>query len=150
MPHSEKQDIDTAIVSGLEAIGHAYRALLWEQAREHDLSPLQIQLLIHIREAQSVKISGLARHFMLTKPTVSEAIRSLERKHMIGRHKDPDDARSHSVRLTEWGADIAHIASFYTEPVRRIIAPVALAEKEILLKNIRGLLRRLEQEGAED
>ncbi len=150
MNPAEKEDIDTAIVSGLEALAQAYRVLLWEQARKHDLSPLQVQLLIHIREQQSVKITGLAQHFMLTKATVSEAVRSLERKNMINRHKDASDARSHSVRLTEWGADIAHIASFYPEPVRRIIAPVSPAEKAVLLKNIRGLLRRLAPEPEAD
>lgn len=144
MKNTEKQDIDTAIVAGFEAIAHAYRSLLWEQARKHDLSPLQVQLLIHTREEGEVKVSSLALHFSLSKATISEAIRSLERKNMIGKHKDPADARSAAIRLTEWGADIAHIASFYTEPVRRIIAPVALPEKEILLQNIRGLLRKLQ------
>lgn len=144
MKTKEKQDIDTEIVDGLEHISRAYRILLSEQARKHDLSPLQVQLLLHIRQRQEVRVSHLALYFGLTKATISEAVRSLESKNIIGKFPDPDDARSYTIKLTEWGGNIAHIASFYTEPVRKIIAPVTLTEKEILLRNINGLLRKLQ------
>lgn len=144
MKRKEKQDIDTAIVDGLGHIARAYRMLLSEQARKHDLSPLQVQLLLHIQQEGEVRVSSLARYFGLTKATISEAIRSLEHKNMIGKYQDPADARSYTIKLTEWGGNIAHIAAFYTEPVRSIIAPVTLTEKEILLRNINGLLRKLQ------
>lgn len=139
-----EQDLDQAIVAGFEHISRAYRMLLAEQARKHDLSPLQVQLLLYIRQEQEVRVSSLAQHFALTKATISEAIRSLESKNMIGKHKHQSDGRSYTIKLTERGGDIAHIASFYTEPVRKIIAPVTAAEKEILLRNINGLLRKLQ------
>ncbi len=83
-----KPSLDNAIVEGLEQISRAYRLLLAEQARKHDLSPLQVQLLLYIQGAQElVRVSSLARHFGLTKATVSEAVRSLEQKNMIGKQK---------------------------------------------------------------
>lgn len=144
MKTGKSKDADDAIIDGFEQITQAFRILLSEQARKHDLSPLQVQLLIHLRREGEVRVSSLAQHFSLTKATISEAIKSLESKNIIGKHKDPADARSYAIRLTEWGANIAHIASFYTEPLRRILAPVAVQEKEILLKNIIGILRKLQ------
>ena len=144
MKTGKTRDLDDAVIDGLGQITKAFRMLLSEQARKHDLSPLQVQLLIYLQQEGEVRVSNLAQHFGLTKATISEAVKSLESKNIIGKHKDPADARSYAIRLTEWGADIAHIASFYTEPLRRIIAPVSLQEKEILLKNIQGILRKLQ------
>lgn len=144
MKTGKTRDLDDAVIDGLGQITKAFRMLLSEQARKHDLSPLQVQLLIYLQQEGDMRVSNLAQHFGLTKATISEAVKSLESKNIIGKHKDPADARSYAIRLTEWGADIAHIASFYTEPLRRIIAPVAMQEKEILLKNIQGILRKLQ------
>jgi DNA-binding MarR family transcriptional regulator len=144
MKTGKTEDLDDGVIDGFIQIAQAFRLLLSEQARKHDLSPLQVQLLIHLQQEGEVRVSSLAQHFGLTKATISEAVKSLESKNIIGKHKDQADARSYAIRLTEWGANIAHIASFYTEPLRRIIAPVAVQEKEILLKNIKGILRKLQ------
>lgn len=138
-------DQTAQIVLGLEQISSALRALLWQQAKEHDLSPLQVQVLlfIYFRGEEPVTMSLLAEQFKLSKATMSIAIKSMEQKRFINKRKAEADSRSYILLLTDWGKDIAHIAGFYLEPVRKIVSSIAVSEKEILLKNITGIIGKL-------
>ncbi len=138
-----KQPDKTAeIIKGLEHISNIFRTLLSEQAAEHELSILQVQILLQLYFNNTETWSGiaLAQKLNLSKATISTTLKSLERKRLIIKKKDNKDSRAcHSV-LTEWGKQIAHIAGFYPEPLKGIIAPIATREKEILLKNINGII----------
>lgn len=139
-------DQTAQIVLGLEQISSALRNLLWQQANEHGLSPLQVQVLlfVYFREQEPVTMTLLAGQFKLSKATMSIAIKSMEQKRFITRKKAEADSRSYILLLTDWGKDIAHIAGFYLEPVRKIVSSIAVAEKEILLKNINGIIGKLQ------
>ena len=71
--NNQLQSIESKIVVALERISEAFRVLLWEEAKEHALSPIQVQLLIfccfHTEEKR--KIGFLAVEFNLTKATIS-------------------------------------------------------------------------------
>ncbi len=41
--------IEGKIVAGMERLSQVFRILLWEKAKKHNLSPIQIQLLIFIK-----------------------------------------------------------------------------------------------------
>ncbi len=139
------QDQTVQIVLGLEQIGRSIENMLWQQALEHELSPLQIRILlfIHFRKKQ-MGVSLLASEFNLSKATVSVALKPMEQKKLIIKKKSATDNRSIDILLTEWGSQIAHVAGFYLEPLRKIIAPIPATEKEIMLKNITGILGRIE------
>jgi len=101
------QNTDTVskIVVGLERISEAFRALLWEYAKTIGLSPIQIQILIFVayHREQLCTVSHLAKEFNLTKPTISDAVKALEKKGMISKHKTLVDSRSYFIALTEEG-----------------------------------------------
>lgn len=138
-------DITADIVTGLEQISNIYRALLLQQATEHKLSSLQVQILLCIYFNKDEKLNSvlLARKLHLSKATISVALKSMEQKRLIVKRKEDKDQRSRSILLTDWGKQIAHIAGFYPEPLRKIIAPISTREKDILLKNIKGIISKL-------
>ena len=65
--------LDNKIVAGLERLSQVFRILLWDKAKEHRLSPIQIQLLIFIQYHSSDKttISYLARSLILQSPPLA-------------------------------------------------------------------------------
>ncbi len=137
------KDITAKIVVGLERIGHRMNALLKMQAWEHGLSSLQIRILLFIYfSKEKTTLSLLSNEFFLSKPTISIALKSMEQKGLIVRLKDDDDKRNKPFALTEWGRQIAHVAGFYPERLRKIVSNIDQKEKEILLKNINGILDR--------
>lgn len=140
-------DLTSRIVTGLEQIGDHIYALLKAQAMEHDLSPLQVRILIflHFYEEQTT-LSTLAATFKLSKATLSVTLRSMEQKKLIGKKTTEGDRRSARIELTESGKRIAHVAGFYPEPLKKIIAPMTAAEKETFLTIVEGILHKLSSE----
>ncbi|MCO6487069.1 MAG: MarR family transcriptional regulator [Phaeodactylibacter sp.] len=114
-PQAQAGSLEAKIVVALERIAEVFRVSLWNAGKEHGLSPLQIQLLIFLKfhSAEKCKVSYLAREFSLSKPTISEAVRTLLKKELIGKETDPGDTRSFSIHLSAEGEKLAEeTASF--------------------------------------
>ena len=81
----QQKSITSKIVVGLERISEVFKVLLWEHAKVIGLSPIQIQILIFIayHKQELCNVSHLAKEFNVTKPTVSDAIKVLDRKKFI-------------------------------------------------------------------
>ena len=97
----QNANIDNKIVAGLERISQVFRILLWEKAKRHKLSPIQIQLLIfiHNHSPKNATISYLAEEFNFSKATISDSIKILEQKQLISKITDNKDARSYQIQL---------------------------------------------------
>lgn len=146
----QNTNLDSKIVAGLERLSQVFRVLLWEKAKQHGLSPIQIQLLIFIKQHSADKstVSYLAQEFNVTKPTISDAIKVLEQKKMIKKLADEVDTRSYTVQLTAAGKSIVSDTEHFVNPVTEIIADFNLPEKLVLWKNITKLITQLHQSGA--
>jgi DNA-binding MarR family transcriptional regulator len=143
--HSE--DLTVQIVLGLEHISRNIDNLLWQQALEHELSPLQIRILLFIRfHKEQTGVSLLAKEFNLSKATISVALKPMEQKKLVIKRKSELDGRNIDIKLTDWGSQIAHVAGFYLEPLRKVIAHIPEQEKEIMLKNLTGILGKMTTE----
>lgn len=142
---NQNKNLDKKIVAGLERIAQVFRILLWEKAKEHSLSPIQIQLMIFIQHHAQDKttISYLAREFNFTKPTISDAIKVLEQKKLIKKITDTIDTRSYTIQLTAKGKKIVAETETYTDPLTEIIEKSTQADKLILWENITNLITNL-------
>lgn len=139
-----QQDLNALLVLELEKLGQSIDNLLWKQATEHGLSPLQIRLLLFINyEKEVVYASRLAMLLNISKATVSVALKPLFEKKLILKRKSLTDGRSVELKLTDRGNEIAHIAGFYLEPLYQLVVPIGRMEKELMLKNISGILGKL-------
>lgn len=142
---NQNTSLDNKIVAGLERLSQVFRILLWEKAKEHSLSPIQIQLLIFIRHhsADKTTVSYLAQEFNLTKPTISDAIKILEQKKIIQKITDQADNRSYTINLTATGRKIVLETENFANPLTEIISKANNSDKKILWENISNLIVRL-------
>ncbi len=145
----QNTDLDRKIVAGLERLSQVFRQLLWDQAKEYQLSPIQIQILIFIRYhgPEYNNVSNLAREFGVTKPTVSDAVKTLEQKNLLLKIGDPGDSRRSSLQLTQRGEDIALKSAQYADPFTGWLEGITPEEKENLWKQIAGLILSFNRAG---
>jgi DNA-binding MarR family transcriptional regulator len=145
---NQNSSLDNKIVAGLERLSQVFRILLWEKAKEHSLSPIQIQLLIfiHHHSVDKTTVSYLAQEFNFTKPTISDAIKILEQKNLIKKNTDSNDTRSYTIQLTVSGKKIVSETENFTNPITEIITKSNEADKLILWENISNLISLLNRQ----
>ncbi|HEY8896827.1 MAG TPA: helix-turn-helix domain-containing protein [Niastella sp.] len=120
-----------------------FRVLLWTEAKEHKLSPIQLQLLIFLKYHSSDKqrrIASMAREFNLTKATISDSIKVLEQKGLIQRTDDEFDSRSFNFSLTEKGMKLTGMIENFTLPLDGAIAELSSQQKEFFLLSVLDLI----------
>ena len=149
-PERHITNVDYKIVAALEKIAEVFRVLLWTEAKEHKLSPIQMQLLIFIKYHSSDKqrrIASMAREFNLTKATVSDSIKVLEQKGLIKRTDDALDSRSFNFSLTDQGMKLTGMIENFTLPLDGAIATLSPTQKDQFLLSVLDLIYRLNQNG---
>ncbi len=147
MRKTEISELDEKIVAALERLSHVLRTLLWEEAVESRLSPIQIQSLIYLssHDEKLCRVNQLAQEFGLTPATMSDAISSLEAKGLLAREPHPDDRRAQTLRLTAKGRRSGAKLSRWSDPLKEQLRQFPLEEREralvFLLKLIESLYR---------
>src|SRR5688572_20217661 len=108
-PAQQAGNVSSKVVAALERLSEAFRVLLWNEAKQYGLSPIQIQLLIFLQHYPEEKrtITFLASYFNMTKATISDAVKSLEGKQLLVRKSMANDSRSHTLHLVKEGKALA-------------------------------------------
>jgi DNA-binding MarR family transcriptional regulator len=145
----QHQDLDSKIAAALERLSQAFRVLLWEKNKTHNLSPIQIQFLVYLlyHAAGQCTVSQLAREFTLTPATVSDAVTTLEEKKLVTRERRETDRRVAWVYLTTAGKKTARKLSTWASVVQENIAEFDTAEKVVVMKFLMHLIESLQQAG---
>lgn len=141
----QNKSTESKIVASLERISQAFRVLLWQESKEHSLTPIQVQVLIFLlhHSAEKRKVSYLADEFNMTKATISDTIKTLEQKNLISKEYEPHDTRSYIISLTQKGKEVANETSFFTKEIRKPIHKLAPDDKENLLFSLLNIIRHL-------
>jgi len=144
-----KVRIEEKIVFGIEKLARVNRVLLWEVAKKENLSPIQIQFLnylnSHPRELCTIK--NLSKEFDLTEATVSEAIKSLQKKDFILKKRTREDGRVYTLWLTEGGERLAKRVSNWSSALVKNIKKLSPDKKEKIMLYIMELLKSLQETG---
>jgi DNA-binding MarR family transcriptional regulator len=149
-PERHITNVDYKIVAALEKISEVFRVLLWMEAKEHKLSPIQMQLLIFIKyhnDDKQRRIASMAREFNMTKATISDSIKVLEQKGLIKRTDDVFDSRSFNFSLTDQGQKLTGMIENFTLPLDGAISTMSPEKKEQLLLSVLELVHRLNLTG---
>ena len=101
-PEHQNSDLNLKVVAGLERLGEVFKHLLWEQAKIHGLSPIQIQILLFTdqHKAEYNTVSYLALELSVTKATISDAVRVLVKKELLQKIPSVVDQRSYWLKPT--------------------------------------------------
>jgi DNA-binding MarR family transcriptional regulator len=148
-PEQQEKDISSKIVAGLERVSEVFKILLWEKAKMVGLSPIQIQILIFIafHKQNLCNVSHLAKEFNVTKPTVSDAVRILDKKGLIIKDFSSSDNRSYSILLSDLGSDIVSETNDFSSPLRKQINSFSQSELESLFGTLSQLIYKLNRNG---
>lgn len=149
MRKMEISELDEKIVSALERLSHVLRTLLWEEAVESRLSPIQIQTLIYLNShAEDLcRVGQLAQEFGLTPATMSDAVSSLEAKGLLTREPHPDDRRAQTLCLSAEGQRHAKKLSRWSDALTEQLERFVPEEKEQALKFLLKLIEALYRAG---
>lgn len=141
--------LSSKIVVGLHRISEAFKVLLWEKAKEFGLSPIQIQILIFIayHKEEFRNVSYLAKEFNVTKPTISDAIKVLEKKRMIVKDHSSSDNRRYSIFLSDDGKDIVSKTENFVNPIKKELDNISTQEQENIFATLSSLIYQLNQKG---
>lgn len=115
--------IEGKVFAALERIGEAIRAQQWEIAKLYGISPLQLNILrfVYTHEPNLRRPAQMATEFMVSKPTITDAIRTLLKKGFISKEKDPKDTRSSYIHLTAQGEKLAKELGSYPDTFMKSI-----------------------------
>lgn len=139
--------LESKIIASLERLSQVFRVLLWKDAKEEGLSPIQLQILIHLmfQSEDMMNLSFIAKAFNMTKATISDSIKVLEKKDFIHRQSNPKDARSLKLFLTEKGKTVASRVSLFANPLLKPLGDLNQQQKEILYQSLLELIYKLNQ-----
>ncbi len=145
----QQKNITSKIVVGLERMSQVFKVLLWEHAKTIGLSPVQIQLLIFIAYHKQgfCNVSHLAKEFNITKPTVSDAIRVLDKKGLIVKDYSSADSRSYTILLSDSGKKTVAETENFANPIKTQLKDIEQADLENLFEILSNLIYQLNSNG---
>ena len=148
-PKYQETSIESKIVAALERVSEAFRVMLWNENKKHNLSPLQIQILIflYFHDSSKSTVTYLANEFNMTKATISDAIRVLVKKGYIKREKSQEDSRCAFLSLTEHGHQVADEVSHFANTMKKNVEELHQENKELFLCSLLDLISNLQQQG---
>lgn len=148
-PSGQENNISSKIIVGLERISEVFKILLWEKAKLVGLSPIQIQILIFItyHKQEFCNVSHLAKEFNITKPTVSDAVRILDKKGIIVKDFSRVDNRSYSIRPSNTGKKIVAQTENFAEPLKNQLEGTSQNNLENLFETLSRLIYQLNRNG---
>lgn len=145
----QHSDLDGKLVLALERMSHVFRLLLWEQTKKHNLSPIQTQILIYAyyQPRNDRTITTYAKRLNVTKATISDAVKSLERKELVLKETDKKDNRYYYLSLTNKGKSLVKKIEGWNERFAKHIHPIHQEAKINFYHMLLGLLISFEKEG---
>lgn len=148
-PKMQTQHLSSKIMVALERIAEAFKVSLWEESKKHQLSPIQIQILIFLQfhPPDKCKVSYLAQEFNITKATVSDAVKILLAKELIYKEIETDDSRSYKMYLSEQGQKIAKSCAGLSDNLENAILQIPDNQKVILFDGLFQIIAYLNQNG---
>ena len=143
------KELNHNIVIALERISEAFKTLLWDKAKLHGLSPIQIQVLLFIahHKQELCNVSNLAKEFNLTKPTISDAVKALNSKGYIEKEASSVDSRSYTLLLSSDGQALIQALDSYSQPLERILSEQEEQSLNTLYTTLTKLIFQLNKNG---
>ncbi len=142
---NEELRLEINISEIFERFSRIFKIMQWEVAKKYKLSPIQVQFLIFIKEFPDkfCSVLNISKEFGLKPSTVSDAIKSLERKGYLKKEVNQKDKRNFYIKITNKGKDlekkIKNWNKNFIDALKKVPKEEKLKVYEILLKILMGL-----------
>lgn len=146
LPLGAPADVDSKLAVALERVGQAIRVQMWDKAKEHGLSPTQLQVLLRVANDPLARrrVGVLAAELDVTHPTVSDAVSVLRRKGLV----EPQPSRTASLGLSVRGQALANDLATWHDRTRAELGDFPAANKQATLRLLLDLIGALQRSGA--
>jgi DNA-binding MarR family transcriptional regulator len=147
LPPGAPADVDAKLVAALERVGQALRVQMWDKAKQHGLSPTQLQVLLRLANDPPARrrIGVLAGELDVTHPTVSDAVAVLRRKGLVDRDAG---SRKAALSLSAPGQAVAAGLADWDQRTRQQLADLPVGDKHATLRLLLDLIAGLQRSGA--
>ena len=104
---------------------------------EFDLNRSQASILFTLHQRSSMSQKDLAESLNMTPPSITSAIRKMEKDGYISRKQDESDQRVMRLALTEKGESCIQNVKKVAEEMRELICPGMSREEIMLFRRLR-------------
>lgn len=135
-----------ATVSLLERLAALIHQAVRDEASDHGLLPIHLQVLAYLARANhySDMPIAIAEYFGISRGSVSQTVAVLERKGLIERHADPANRKRIHLRLSARGQAVADDS--WARRLERLLADHPEIDAAALDEGLRGLLTALQRD----
>ncbi|MCS6982452.1 MAG: MarR family winged helix-turn-helix transcriptional regulator [Flavobacteriales bacterium] len=121
---NERGPLAIKIAAALERLSAVVTLLQAEAARRYGLSPLQARCLLLLAQLapQEGTLTHLAHEFGLSKATLSESLKVLEKKQLISRRPMPNDRRCETLVLSSKGKALVLALQNRLDPLLEVLS----------------------------
>lgn len=136
----EELKLEINISEIFERFSRIFKIMQWEVAKKYKLSPIQVQFLIFIKEFPDkfCTVLNISKEFGLKPSTVSDAIKSLEKKGYLKKEVNQKDRRNFYIKITKEGKELEKKIKNWNQNFIEALKKVPMEEKlkvyEFLLK----------------
>jgi DNA-binding MarR family transcriptional regulator len=147
-PEEQNGSADMLLVAATERVSEAMRVLLWDEAKEHGISPIQLRVLLFLHgHSEELATAGyLSREFNVTKATMSDVVKVLTEKKLIQKKENAADVRSQVLKLTAAGKKIAAATGQFAGKLLPYIESLDAKQKVMLKEVLLGMIFHLYKE----
>jgi DNA-binding MarR family transcriptional regulator len=137
------------IRDGLDRIAAVVRGEAWRAAEALGLTATQLRALTLLSaRAGGLRVRDLAAQLGVSQPTATDSVTALERKGLVTKLPDPDDARAVRLRLSEAGDAIVRGLDHATTDLDRALGTLPPARLDALHDAVVATIRALQEAGA--
>ncbi|MAZ29198.1 MAG: hypothetical protein CL868_19240 [Cytophagaceae bacterium] len=149
-PKVQSKDLVGRTIAALDKLSDGMKFQLLQQQKQSGLTPLQIKIILFVasHEPSLNTVSQLVKELLVTKATISDSIKSLEKKGLVRKQLDYKDNRSFSIQLTEKGKKICEELGDYISPFQKSLVQIEQDDLARLYNNLFGILKNLDDKGA--
>lgn len=143
------QEMEEKIAFSIEKLSQVSRVLKWQVSKKENLSPIQTQSLIYLRNhpEEFCSVNNLAKEFDLREATISEAIKTLEGKGYIVKQQKKEDKRVFILSLTPEGLKVADKVSTWSDLLLKHIRQLPSDRKERIMLCMMEVIKSLQKAG---
>jgi DNA-binding MarR family transcriptional regulator len=142
-------DLAARIVAALDRLANARRVQRQSFATARGLTLLQLELLATVAGGPPPQplVGTLADEIGVSQPTVTDSVRALERKGLVRRTPDPQDARRVRIALTDDGTRLAAEYADLDEAFVRAVEQLPGHTQEEAFAALLGVITALVDDG---
>jgi len=114
----------------------------WTRIASTEISSVQYTILVVLDRLGEASQRELCDEADLDRSTIADLVARMERKGLIARHRDPEDARRNTVTLTEVGrAERERLRPLVDQVQEAIVASMSQADRRALRSGLGALLQ---------